>query len=278
MYMGWLLLHARSLLHATSKRSVLTKDGSAFPVREASDRRAVRLRLPRAAGMVTVLPLLCLAACGTKAIPCGVFTFAGTALPVGGSPSRGITMSLNFDFDPTECTAPNCNCNTIAYIQIVRILDIDTGNHLQPFSEQSNRMITGNSAQHMNGWAVDRLVGRVWGYYGRNNNGSFAGILTTGSNSSDAILRDTPSGWPDGSWFDAVTVPVCINAGSPCVNELLGYYYWLFAVGTGGTVGDPHNEIAAEWHRDAFDLSVTEWNTDAPGLSKNSFPAMSRMP
>jgi hypothetical protein len=186
-------------------------------------------------------------------------------------------MSLNFDFDPAECGASNCDCGTVAYIQIVRIIDLNTGNYLSPNSQQTNRMVTGRTAEYLNGWAVDRLSNRNWGYYGRNNDGSFASYLTTGSNTTDAILRDTPGGWPDRSWFDAVSVPVCIDASSDCVNQLLGYYYWLFVVDSDGNASDPFDKIAVEWHRDAVDESILEWNNDAPGLGKNSFPSFTRM-
>lgn len=209
--------------------------------------------------------------CGPATFPCGEFTFAGSP-----HSSRGIDMTLNFDFDPAICTT-TCTCDTIAYIQIVRIIDINTGAFLSPNSDQTNRIVTGRATAALNGWAVDRLSGRVWGYYGRNNNGTFASTLTPGSNTSDAILRDSPSGWPDDSWFDAVSVPVCIRTGSACVNELLGYYYWLFFVGDSGDVSDPIHKIAVDWHRDAFDEAVTEWNNDAPGLGKNSFPTLTRM-
>jgi hypothetical protein len=35
-------------------------------------------------------------------------------------------------------------------------------------------MVTGNATVAYNGWAVDRLQERVWGYYGRYNDGTFA--------------------------------------------------------------------------------------------------------
>jgi hypothetical protein len=186
-------------------------------------------------------------------------------------------MTLDHNFNPAACSAPACTCNTIAYVQIVRIIDQNTGDFLSPNSEQTNRIVTGRATQALNGWAVDRLSGRVWGYYGRNNDGTFASTLTPGSNTTAATLRDTPSGWPDQSWFDAVSVPVCIDAGATCVNQLTGYYYWLFVVGVGGDVGDPFHQTAVEWHRDAISESVIEWNNDAPGLGKNTFPAFTRM-
>jgi hypothetical protein len=219
------------------------------------------------------LVLLIGVSCGPASNPCGIFTFWGVP-----NASRGIDDSVHFAFDPTRCGAAACNADTIAYIQIVRIIDLATGNFLSPNSDQTNRIVTGNATPAFNGWAVDRLMGRNWGYYGRFNDGTFATTLTPGSNTKDAVLRDVPSGWPDGSWFDAVSVPVCIASNSPCVNKLLGYYYWLFTVGTGGTVGTPFSEIGRQWHRDAFDLAVAEWNNDAPGLGKTSFPALSRMP
>jgi hypothetical protein len=158
----------------------------------------------------------------------------------------------------------------------VRIIDRVTGNFLAPNSDQQNRIVTGDPDATQNGWAVDRLAGRNWGYYGRNNDGSFASTLTPGSNTTAAVLRDTPSGWPDNSWFDAVTTAVCIDS-STCNNTLDGYYYWLFIVGTDGTTQAPFNEVGVDWMQDALDKSVIEWNNDAAGLAKNSFPAMTRL-
>jgi len=216
---------------------------------------------------------LLLPSCGPSTTPCGTFDFTGSP-----HASRGITMSLDFDFEPAACGAPACTCNTVAWVQIVRIIDLQTGNFLSPNSDQTNRLVTGRSDAWLNGWAVDRVAGRVWGYYGRNNDGTFASYVTTGTNATDAVLGDVPSGWPDRSWFDAVSVPVCIDAAAGCNNELTGFYYWLFTVGVGGAVGDPFDMTAVEWHRDAVDESVEEWNADAPGLDKNSFPAFTRMP
>jgi hypothetical protein len=209
--------------------------------------------------------------CGKPTLPCGTFTFTGTALPQGG----GSTANVSFNFDPSVCSS-TCNCNTICYVQIVRVIDETTGNFLAPNSDQQNRIVTGRPEATLNGWAVDRLAGRNWGYYGRDNDGSFSGI-TSGSNSSAAVLFDMPNGWGANDWLDFVSVPVCIQDGSACVNNLLGYYYWLIIIGNDGHNGNPFNEIGVDWNKDSFDAAVTEWNTDAPGLSKTSFPAFTRM-
>jgi hypothetical protein len=221
---------------------------------------------------LTALVILTLASCGPASTPCGTFTFTGSPIV-----NAGIDCQVSFAFNPPDCAAAACTCNTIAYIQIIRVIDLDTGAFRQPHSDQVKRMVTGNATAAFNGWAVDRLQNRVWGYYGRNNDGTFSGTLTTGSNTTAAILRDTPSGWAVRNWFDAVSVPVCIAAGSTCENRLLGYEYWLFTVEADGSGSDPFSEIGRQWHRDAFDLAVTEWNTDAPGLSANTFPAMTRL-
>jgi hypothetical protein len=211
-----------------------------------------------------------LSGCGNPTQPCGTFTFTGSP-----TTNRGVNVTVNFNFNPATCGA-TCTNNTIVYIQIVRIIDQDTGAFLAPNSDQANRIVTGDPDATQNGWAVDRLAGRNWGYYGRNNDGSFASTLTPGSNTAAAVLRDTPSGWPDNSWFDAVSTAVCIDSRT-CNNTLDGYYYWLFIVGTGGTTQAPFNEVGVDWMQDALDKSVIEWNNDAPGLSKNSFPAMTRL-
>lgn len=72
-------------------------------------------------------------------------------------------------------------------------------------------------------------------------------------------------------------MPVSIDSAASCVNRLLGHEYWPFVVGTGGTTGAPFNETGVDWNRDAFNEAVIEWNNDAPGLGKNTFPAMTRL-
>ena len=128
--------------------------------------------------------------CGKPTKPCGTFQYSGTALPGGG----GATVSVTFNFRPSTC-ASSCNCSTICYVQIVRNIDRSTGAFLAPNSDQQNRTVTGNAVEALNGCAVDRISCRNWGYYARNEDGTFASYLSTGSNSTPAILNDQPSGW-----------------------------------------------------------------------------------
>lgn len=140
-----------------------------------------------------VVVLLLTISCGPPTTPCGSFTFTGA--PNG---NRGENVSVNFAFGPSACSA-SCNCNTIAYIQIVRITNRDDGQFLSPNTDQTNRMVTGRTDATLNGWAVDRISNRKWGYYARFDDGTFDTYLTTGSNTTAAILGDSPGGWPDNS-------------------------------------------------------------------------------
>ena len=209
--------------------------------------------------------------CGTPTTPCGTFHYSGVA-----TPTVRAVVTIDFNFGPSTC-ASTCNCDTICYVQVVRVIDRSTGAFLAPGSEQQARIVTGTSQPTLNGWSVDRLQGRTWGFYGRNNDGTFANTLTPGSNTSTATLRDGPAGFGPDDWLDFVSVPVCIDHKSPCVSHLLGYWYWLIVIGTDNTNGDPFNEPGVDWNKDAFDAAVNMWNQTAPALGKTVFPTFTRM-
>ena len=180
-------------------------------------------------------------------------------------------MSLTFDFNPSDCGS-NCTCNPVCFIQMVRNYNFDNGNYLYPSTEKQQRATA-------NGWYIDRIEGRVWGYYGRNNDGSFAGNLQPGSESTNTILSDEPAR-PESEpwinfWWQAVSAPVCIQMRSTCANKLLGYYFWSWMVDADGHVPTPFHANA--WKNLDGDLqdAINRWNIQAPGLSKNSFPGLS---
>ena len=222
--------------------------------------------------MATPIALLgfLLTDCGTPTLPCGVLTYTGAP-----HTNRGVNTRVDFNFNPATCGAA-CTTDSIAYVQIVRVIDRNTGAFLAPGPEQQNRIVTGQPDATQNGWAVDRIDGRTWGLYGRNNDNTWA-LVVPGSNTKTATLTDGPSGWPDNTWFDAVSVPVCIDSKATCNNRLLGYEYWLFIVSS-GAAGAPFSEVGVTWMQSAFDRAVTEWNNDAPGLGKKTLPAMTPLP
>lgn len=212
-----------------------------------------------------------LAAC-TQIHPCGTFAFTGNAND--GATSNGITMNLGFDFDPAAC-GETCTTNTVAYIQMVRTYNVDDGTYSYISEEHQARAIA-------YGWYVDRLTGRIWGYYGRNNDGTWAGNLTPGNNTTNAVLFDAPSR-PDSMrniWWQAVSAPVSINGGAgSCNNNFLGYYYWSWFVDSAGHL--TNNEIikGTAWEdlHLAMDDAVAAWNAQAPGIGHNVFPAFVKL-
>jgi hypothetical protein len=200
---------------------------------------------------------------------CGVFTFNGTVND--GADLNSLPMSLSFDFNPAACGS-SCNCSPVGYIQIVRNYDLDDGTYIYPTSEKEDRATA-------YGWYIDRVEGRKWGYYGMNDNGTFASYLTPGSATTNAVLGDEPARseaepWIN-FWWQAVSAPVCIQASSSCSNRLLGYYFWSWRVDQSGHVPAPFHANAWKELDTEVKNAISEWNIQAPGLSKNVFPALS---
>lgn len=222
---------------------------------------------------VPLVVLLCAAACEdmcTKA--CGGFTFHDLGI-TDTSDVNGWSMNLDFNFTPKDCGS-SCTCATVCYMQMVHNVDIEDGSYLYPSSEKEDRATT-------DGWYIDRVEGKIWGYYGRNDDGSFASYVTPGSETSTATMGDAPSrseGEPwINFWWIGISVPVCIeDTGSSCNDHLLGYYEWGWKVDDAGAV-TTLNTIAPTGIEDAFDDAVSEWNTQAPTLGKNTFPAFTRL-
>lgn len=224
--------------------------------------------------VLLLIPLLLMASCNqlcTYVPRCGDFTFTGTKVDT--TSTNGIDMNLSFDFNPETCGS-KCTCNPVAYIQIVRTVDMETYIYIYPSSEKEDRATT-------SGWYIDRIEGMEWGYYGRNDDGSFASHLDPGSEIDPAILFDSPRRGEEEPWIDiwwqAVSVPVCIQSESSCENRLLGYYFWSWLVDNAGGVSEPIHAIAWTPLENEVDAAVSEWNIQAPGLGKHTFPAFSRL-
>lgn len=202
---------------------------------------------------------------------CGIFTFTGSKVDT--ATANGLDMNLSFDFNPADCGS-GCTCDPVAYIQIVRTVDQENGTFIFPSSEKEERA-------NPNGWYIDRLEGKIWGYYGRNDDGTFASTLDPGSDTENAVLFDAPSRsesepWID-IWWQAVSVPVCIQEGSGCKDKLLGYYFWSWQVDPSGVTSDPIHMRAWESHDAEVNSAVEGWNAQAPGLGKNVFPSFSKL-
>jgi len=230
---------------------------------------------PFAAGALVQI-LLLLAGAGltscTTVDPCGEFTFAGTA--VDGTSLNGIDMSLAFAFDPALCGS-DCQADTICYVQMVRTYDFANGTYSYISEEHEDRAIA-------YGWYVDRLSGKAWGYYGRNDNGSFAANLSPGDNATPAILFDGPrrSDSMHSIWWQAVSGAVSIDGGgNSCNNTFLGYYFWSWVVDDAGALTDDSIVDSVAWEnlQLTMDDAVAAWNAQAPGLGHNLFPAFDQL-
>jgi hypothetical protein len=202
---------------------------------------------------------------------CGTFGFTGSLND--SSTNNGINASVDFDLNPSACGSP-ATCDLVAWVQIVRTLDLDTFAGLYPSSEKADRATA-------DGWYIDRVAGRIWGYYGRNDDGSFASYVTTGSDTSTATLGDAPSRPESEPWLDiwwmAVSVPVCLDTDSAILNNLAGYYFWSFTVDDRGVVDGPIDAIAWVPQDVSFADAVVLWNAQAPGLGKNTFPSFANL-
>ncbi len=203
--------------------------------------------------------------------PCGNFSFSGSEYDT--TTVNGIDAAVTFNFDPSECGSA-CSCGLIPYVQIVRTWSFDSAQPLYPSTEKQERATSG-------GWYIDRVAGRKWGYYGRNDDGSFAYYLTPGSDALPAVLMDAPRR-PESSpwlniWWQAVSVPACIDDTSGCSNQMAGYYFWSWLVDdTGGVAGIFD---ANAWKRldDVVDDAVDKWDIQAAGLGKHAFPDFGRL-
>lgn len=232
------------------------------------------LTAKRANALLVVILLAALPLASCKKIPtCGTFAFNGHTF--AGPPSNGLNMSLGFTFNPATCGKPACNTPTICYIQMVRTYDFEEGTYSYISEEHQARAID-------YGWYVDRLSGKKWGYYGRNDDGTFAGNLFPGNGTTTAVLFDGPArpSSMTGIWWQAVSAPVSIDGGaSSCNNNFLGYYFWSWIVNPDGSISDSNivDLGAREDLQQVMDSAVAAWNTQAPSLSHNTFPAFTKL-
>lgn len=212
---------------------------------------------------IAVLPII---SCNVNG-PCGTFNFTGVL--IDDAFDNGLDISLRFDFNPNGCGL-DCTCDTVCFIQMARIIDLNDGTFLYPSSETSARKTD-------EGWYVDRRSGRNWGYYGRNNDGTFDSTVDIGSELVPAILRDEPTRNEEEPWlgfkWEAVSVALCIEEDSDCANKLLYSYHWGFTVDDDGSV-TKFNNIAEEELRPVVVEAVEKWNVQAsvPGSDQIQFP------
>ena len=193
---------------------------------------------------------------------------------------------LSFAFKPENCGATPCRCNTVVFVQAIRFV-LPPRIVKQPHDEQTKRM-THSQTPFFDGWAIDTVEHAVQPYYGMLDDGSFPFSptvpdlypATPGSNFSSAVLRDSPGSdeW-DSYSIEVISVPVCLDNGSPCDHRILGYYQWGWGVpdkNKPNFVRDFHDEAISDLYVQAFDLAVQAWNDHLD--DKRQFLQLSRLP
>jgi hypothetical protein len=238
-----------------------------------------RLRTSGYALATLAISLGALAGSNQPTTPCGSFSVTKSGHSAGGA-----RCALDFTFTPSACSAA-CTCSKIAYLQIIRVRDVDRNEYIQPFQQQVDRMIESSTPQ-LNGWAVDRRANNDWGYFGALNGDPItfsSSRLEPGSNGSPvkhAVMKDRPERWPKRAQFEAVSVPVCMDSTASCSSKLLAYQHWSFQVRNDGSGTAPSTRTATHWEREAVDLAVGLWDEDAtaPMIALGDLKALQQLP
>src|SRR5262245_32939407 len=121
-----------------------------------------------------------LVACGAPSTPCGRFSLSHSPR------DQGIRVTVTFTVDSTACGGTPISTDRVVFIQMIRIQQMATGRFWGTGGlagindEQDGRTVTGQADARFNGWAIDRDYGRRWGYYGRNDDGTYAATVTPG--------------------------------------------------------------------------------------------------
>lgn len=226
-----------------------------------------------------------------KPTSCGAFDYSvgpNKYLDPGVQPYPGPgRVTLSFSFKPEKCEATPCRCNKVVFVQAIRFL-LPPRIPKQPHDDQTERM-THSQTPFFDGWAIDTVENAIQPYYGMSNDGSFPFSPTNpdqysaspGSNFSSAVLRDSPGSrdW-DSYTIEVISVPVCLDSGSPCDHRTLGYYQWGWGVPDknqpNNFVRDFHDEAITDLYVQAFDLAVQAWNDHLD--NKRQFLQLSRLP
>ncbi len=197
---------------------------------------------------------------------------------------------VSFDPDTPGC-AIQCECDRIAFVQILQDLDPATGREGDTTPLQMKQRETSE------GWAVDQSGTKLnqastWGYIGaeedsaltfpkytieeRRTCGTFsqetARVFTGSSNrdrSEPAVLCLSPAGDFKRA-ANVIDVPVCLDEKSRCYKHQLGAFLWSYGVDNQAektaTLGSP----ATHPYQDIIDKAIENWNSQALDKTGNN--------
>lgn len=158
-------------------------------------------------------------------------------------------VSLTYRTEPED----GCDCDQIAFIQAVQRLepngDVYSKSHGTPRATET-------------GWRIDRLQGKEYGWYGLNDNGTFAVTVTPGrtSTSTAAVMRDTPSSNRLGQTWSFETCAVCYQGTD--ANKIYGCKTWGFKVDDEGSLTSSQSTESTSPSVN-WTASVSQWNQQA---------------
>jgi hypothetical protein len=182
-------------------------------------------------------------------------------------------VNIEVTFHPPE----GMKSNKIAFVQMMKCLKGD-GTPLL-FANESPRATDDASGDA--GWAVDRLAGNKWGYYGMDDAGTAGGNLKLGSRTDkttfvDAWMHDkiqlTRDAGKSGG-CTAMTFAIDVEHGT-----YLGGFGWGYSVDASGKV--TKNKLEAVVMGDVQRAAIKGWNTQAKldDATKRNAPAQELLP
>ena len=180
--------------------------------------------------------------------------------PVDTDKDNDTTKSCGINIDVKYTPPPHIKSNKIGFVQMMKCLKGD-GTPLL-FDNEVPRATDAASGDA--GWAVDRLKGKKWGYYGMEDSGAGGGNLTLGSrtdkdNSVDAKMHDKITlGRQAGktAGCTAMTFAIDIEHG-----KYLGGFGWGYSVDATGKVTG--NELKEVEMGEVQEAAIKAWNAQS---------------
>ena len=214
-------------------------------------------------------------ACATIPNPpladCGRFGF--TPSTDTNSTGQAALFELTYTHVPRNCPI---SCGNYWFVQALRPLNTDTGEFLQPYDTQQDRMVKGQTDEYFNGWAIDRRKDRRLGWYGVTDDFKFeppsgipGEVFQIGNASVPAMMHDTLA--RGDRWAGkrmqiiGITIVAGLDPGTPCENKILGVQKWMVVFSYDeatkkNTVAMPTLLDSGQRDVQAFLLAVDEWN------------------
>ncbi len=166
----------------------------------------------------------------------------------------GYVSEVTITFKPKD----KCACDEIAFVQTTRGTDTTTGKHEEARDNFKNRMTS-------DGWTIDRVDRRKYGWYGYDNDDTASGI-TPGKAAPgslvDAVLFDAP-GFSRVNWRREFEACAICKKGKDALN-VYGCLTWGYEADKDGKLTSLKVGVT-DGPSKAFTAAVDAWNDQAKG-------------